>query len=111
MKSIATLTIFVAAAAALSGPGRVYEPQGALGACGVAIEDTDFVASLEPSVFGDGSHCGEQIVVTGSNGNTVNVTVQDSCEACRDNGLELTPSAFVLLEPLNEEEIEVTYTL
>ncbi|KAJ7023976.1 hypothetical protein C8F04DRAFT_1270776 [Mycena alexandri] len=115
MKSIASLPIFLAVAAAATTfanvPGRIFVPQGGRGACGSGIENTDFAATIQSNLFANGSHCGESVTVTAVNGNSVTVTVQDLCTGCRDNSIELTPSAFVLLEPLEDEEITVTYSL
>ncbi|KAJ7479734.1 RlpA-like double-psi beta-barrel-protein domain-containing protein-containing protein [Mycena latifolia] len=114
MKSIASLAAFiaVAAAATFAGvPGRIFVPEGGRGACGAGINNTNLAASLQPNIFDNGAHCGESITVTALNGNTVTVTVQDSCTGCRDNTIELTPSAFEVLAPLDSQETTVTYTV
>jgi hypothetical protein len=149
MKSIASLAVFVAVAAAAetfanvpgasryplvvtrSQPfsGRIFVPEGGRGACGSGIENTDFAASVQSNLFAGGALCGENITVTGMfrktlcrfsdslshfaavNGNSVTATVQDLCIGCRDNTIELTPAAFVLLEPLEDQEITVTYSV
>ncbi|KAJ7926929.1 hypothetical protein B0H13DRAFT_1599099 [Mycena leptocephala] len=131
MKSIASLAVFVAVAAAAetftnvpgesryplvvtrSQPfsGRIFVPEGGRGACGSGIENTDFAASVQSNLFAGGALCGENITVTAVNGNSVTATVQDLCIGCRDNTIELTPAAFVLLEPLEDQEITVTYSV
>ncbi|KAJ6578252.1 hypothetical protein B0H19DRAFT_1062773 [Mycena capillaripes] len=114
MKSIASLLVFVAVAAAATFagvPGRIFVPEGGRGACGLGIENTEFAASIQSSLFGTGALCGQNITVTAVNGNSVTVTVQDVCIGCRDNTIELTPAAFVLLEPLIEQEITVSYSV
>ncbi|KAJ7683844.1 hypothetical protein B0H17DRAFT_871564, partial [Mycena rosella] len=87
-----------------------FVPEGGRGACGNGIEDTDFAASIQSDLFANGTFCGQNITVTAVNGNSVIVTVQDLCIGCRDNTIELTPSAFVFLEPLIDQEISVTYS-
>ncbi|KAJ7847035.1 hypothetical protein B0H13DRAFT_1892900 [Mycena leptocephala] len=115
MKSIASLAVFVAVAAAAETfanvPGRIFVPEGGRGACGSGIENTDFAASVQSNLFAGGALCGENITVTAVNGNSVTATVQDLCIGCRDNTIELTPAAFVLLEPLEDQEITVTYSV
>ncbi|KAJ7123466.1 hypothetical protein C8R44DRAFT_735114 [Mycena epipterygia] len=110
MKSFASLAVFVAAAAAttLSGPARVYMPDGARGACGTAIQENSTTVALQPSNFNLGL-CGTEMTVSSANV-TITVTIEDSCAACRDNGIELPSLTFSQLVPIQSEEVTVTYT-
>ncbi|KAJ7730766.1 RlpA-like double-psi beta-barrel-protein domain-containing protein-containing protein, partial [Mycena metata] len=85
-----------------------FAPGGLPGACGFAIQDTDFVAALSPANFAGGDHCGTVFTVE-STGTSVTVKVGDECVECSGNGLDLTISAFEVLAPLSAGEVEVTY--
>ncbi len=75
------------------------------GSCGNWHSDDDFVAALGNSWMQGqykGPHCGRQIEVTnvGSNysvggvGNTIIVTVQDTCESCDESHVDFSVGAW-----------------
>ncbi|WP_328761123.1 RlpA-like double-psi beta-barrel domain-containing protein [Streptomyces sp. NBC_00272] len=99
-------------------PGKSYEgtadffsSNGVAGACGRAIKDSDFVAALDPTMFGTGNpapHCGKKVIVT-YKGKSIVATVLDASPTAQKHGLDLTPAAFKALAPLDQGTINITW--
>ncbi|KAJ7437604.1 hypothetical protein FB451DRAFT_1416781 [Mycena latifolia] len=108
-KSIASLATFVAVAVAqvqLEDSAHLFQPDGAVGACGNPIQDSDLA--------NNGTFCGLTIpVMMAKAPNTVvNVTVQDLCTTCVEKQIELTPSGFHALIGISPNNtIKVFYIL
>ncbi|KAJ6507703.1 RlpA-like double-psi beta-barrel-protein domain-containing protein-containing protein [Mycena vitilis] len=76
-----------------------YNPDGGLGACGWAIQNSDFAVAIGAGHWDNGAHCGRTMTVT-FNGATVQATVADLCPGCQgDNGIDLTPGAIGAIDP------------
>ena len=56
--------------------------------------------------------CGRSMVVTGPDGKTVTVTVADTCPGCAPGSVDLTPTAFQQLAPLEVGRLQgISWTL
>jgi expansin (peptidoglycan-binding protein) len=90
-----------------TGMATIYEPNGGYGSCGSILQNTDFVVALSQSGWMGTSapasgNCGRQIKATnigsddgvGGIGNSVVVTVQDTCPGCEATHLDLSTSAW-----------------
>ncbi|GMG31472.1 unnamed protein product [Ambrosiozyma monospora] len=95
-----------------SGRGTYYS----VGAdnCGTSSSDSDYVCAISHSLYETAvnsedisSYCGKKINVS-YGGKSITVTVVDSCEACGDNDLDFSPTAFSALadQSLGELNIE-----
>jgi hypothetical protein len=67
--------------------------------------DSDFIAALDTSVYGDtgvqSSYCGKTIRITWG-GNSVDVVVADACPTCDNaSSVDLSEAAFQALAPLS----------
>ncbi|KAL6903917.1 expansin module family protein [Trichoderma evansii] len=88
------------------GVATVYDQMGGYGSCGQKHADSDFIAALTPSWQGSSyppKYCGRKVFITnlGSNdgvggaGNTVTVTVEDTCPGCQSaDSIDLSRGAF-----------------
>ncbi|KAK0733774.1 RlpA-like double-psi beta-barrel-protein domain-containing protein-containing protein, partial [Lasiosphaeria miniovina] len=87
------------------GKSTVYEQDGNAGSCGHWNSDSDFVAALGNAWMNHeykGPQCGRQIEVrhVGSDygvdgeGNSIIVTVEDTCESCDSNHVDLSIAAW-----------------
>ncbi|KAJ7679217.1 RlpA-like double-psi beta-barrel-protein domain-containing protein-containing protein [Mycena polygramma] len=93
-----------------------YDPDGGLGACGWAIQNSDLAVAIGAGHWDNGAHCGHTMTVTcelaaffsspnninicSVNGATVQATVADLCPGCQgDNGIDLTPGAIGAIDP------------
>ncbi|KAJ6449066.1 hypothetical protein C8R45DRAFT_1131346 [Mycena sanguinolenta] len=103
-KSIASLAAFAAVAVAqvqLEDSAHLYQPDGAIGACGNPIQDSDLVLALPPNHWNNGAFCGITVPVMMAGtipsvgtpatckltnaeapNNMFNATVQDFCTTC-----------------------------
>ncbi|KAJ7189492.1 hypothetical protein GGX14DRAFT_580639 [Mycena pura] len=99
-KSIASLAAFAVAAIALEDSAHLFLPDGALGACGEPVLDTEFAAAIS-SVDFSLSLCGQTITVflgDETSSTKVDVVIKDNCTlACHKNQIELTQAAFDVL--------------
>ncbi|KAK4178271.1 hypothetical protein QBC36DRAFT_309359 [Triangularia setosa] len=88
-----------------SGIGTVYTQDGHAGSCGNHHDDTAFVAALGNAWMHSqyrASECGRQIQVTnkgshyhiGGEGNTITVTVQDTCASCDEGHVDFSLAAW-----------------
>jgi hypothetical protein len=82
-------------------------PTGALGSCGVSSPDSSMTVAMSPfwmTQHAPGPYCGRKIQVTntgpttdnsvGGAGNTIIVTVEDTCEGCDENHVDLSVAAW-----------------
>ncbi|KAJ6510744.1 hypothetical protein C8R45DRAFT_1088890 [Mycena sanguinolenta] len=113
MKFIAALSAFVAAAVAqtFTTNAEMFVPEGGRGVCGVGINNTDFAASIQTSLFSV-ALCNLSVTVTAANGLSVTATIMDECIGCRDDKIELTPVAFAVIGgSADVQGVPVTYSL
>ncbi|KAJ7199359.1 RlpA-like double-psi beta-barrel-protein domain-containing protein-containing protein [Mycena pura] len=91
-----------------SGPATFFIPGGATGACGGAIQNSDFAVALSSANYAGGAHCGQDVTVQ-FNGKSIVVRVADLCPGCASNGIDLTEGAFAALADVNLGVIEVNW--
>lgn len=82
-----------------------FTQNGVAGACGTVHSDSDFIAALDTSAYGDTSvqspYCGQTIRITWQ-GNSVDVVVADACPTCDNaSSVDLSEAAFQALAPLS----------
>ncbi|KAJ7159749.1 hypothetical protein C8R46DRAFT_852310, partial [Mycena filopes] len=65
-------------------------PNGAVGACGVAVQNADFATALSPADFANGANCGKEAFVSSIRGASISVLVTDLCTECTSGGVKLT---------------------
>ncbi|KAF7351099.1 Barwin-like endoglucanase [Mycena sanguinolenta] len=117
LKSFASLAAFAAVAVAqveLEDSAHLYQPDGAVGACGVPIQDSDLAIALPPNHRNNGTFCGIEVPVIMAKDPTVNFTgiVADECLTCVEKQIELTPAGFHALIGLSPNDtIQVFYIL
>ncbi|KAJ7864242.1 hypothetical protein B0H14DRAFT_2440751 [Mycena olivaceomarginata] len=96
-----------------TGIATYYYPNGGLGSCGWAIQNSDFAVALNPTDAAGGAHCGQTATVTyGST--TIHVVVADLCPGCQGaHGIDLTQGAMAALDPnwYNDGEVTVTWSV
>ncbi|KAJ7114511.1 hypothetical protein C8R44DRAFT_629958 [Mycena epipterygia] len=68
-----------------------YSPNGTVGACGVAIQNSDFAIALNTVDFGAGANCGKETF-----GATITAIVVDICTECAPGGVKLTTGVEAL---------------
>ncbi|KAF7344259.1 hypothetical protein MVEN_01717200 [Mycena venus] len=93
----------------VSGVAGLYSPDGAVGACGLAVQNTDLSVALGSDTFAGGALCGQSVNVQ-FNGITIEVLIVDRCVGCVDNDIDLTPSAIAVLDPSFESGGTITVT-
>ena len=82
-------------------------PGGALGSCGKDSPDSSFTVAISPfwmTQTSPGPFCNRKIILkntgpstdnsVGGKGNVVTVTVEDTCEGCDENHLDLSVAAW-----------------
>lgn len=88
-----------------SGRGTVYDQDGATGSCGQANPDSSIIAAISNAWMDNQSpsqYCGRQIRAqnvgsnsgTGGQGNTVTVTVADTCPSCGQGDIDFSVGAW-----------------
>lgn len=90
-----------------SGLATVYGQEGAPGSCGQYHSDSDFIGALTPTWQGSSyppAYCGRKVFITntgpgtdgvGGQGNTVTITVEDTCPGCPSpDSIDLSYGAF-----------------
>ncbi|GJJ09291.1 hypothetical protein Clacol_003513 [Clathrus columnatus] len=85
------------------GQATFFFQDSEIGACGQAHSDSDFIVSLQPEEYANGTHCGKTIAITDSNsGKTMNGVVADECPGCgaKDN-IDLSVGLFTQFEDLS----------
>ncbi|KXN90760.1 Papain inhibitor, partial [Leucoagaricus sp. SymC.cos] len=79
-----------------------------VGNCGAPSQRSDFIVALSTVQYNNGAHCWQHVKVR-YNGNTIDVTVVDSCPRCAQYGIDLSPGAFQALAPLGTGSIPVSW--
>ncbi|KAK4649048.1 uncharacterized protein QC761_115525 [Podospora bellae-mahoneyi] len=106
-----------------SGIGTVYTQDGRVGSCGTSHDDSAFVVALGNDWMHhryQASECGRQIQVTnkgsrhhvGGEGNTITVTVQDTCASCDAGHVDFSHAAWDALtdgSPPGQVDLEWTW--
>lgn len=97
-----------------SGDATYYDV--GLGACGVANDNSEFIAALNVDQFhefGSMSNgnpaCGKTATIH-YQGKSVTVTIQDKCPGCAHGDLDLSPSAFEQLSDKGAGRIKMTWS-
>ncbi|ORY41843.1 hypothetical protein BCR33DRAFT_698843 [Rhizoclosmatium globosum] len=85
-----------------------YNPAGGLGKCGNALQDSDYVVSMNPSQYAD-NLCGAAICVS-FNGKTVQGTLQDRCAGCAYGDIDVTPPMFTTVSSLDAGRINMQWS-
>ncbi|KIK05127.1 hypothetical protein K443DRAFT_374652 [Laccaria amethystina LaAM-08-1] len=101
------LALCVKGATAFSGPATYFTPNGIVGSCGTAIQNSDFSVALDIAQFGIGAPCGRSVQVS-YGGQSATVTVADKCPTCT-GGIGLTPAAFEYFATLESGSFEATW--
>ncbi|TFK78656.1 hypothetical protein K466DRAFT_668368 [Polyporus arcularius HHB13444] len=105
----------------MSGGDATFYTAG-VGSCGFTNTDADFIVAVDVATItsfpGAGANpnanpmCGRQLVVTGPDGNSVTVTVADTCPTCAPGSVDLTPTAFQQLASLDVGRLHgISWTL
>ncbi|KAJ3136726.1 hypothetical protein HK100_001480 [Physocladia obscura] len=95
-------------AAAFSGSMTYYNPDGGYGSCGNALQDSDYIVSMNPSQY-DVDICGSLICIT-YNGITVQGTLQDRCAGCSYGDIDVSPPIFTSFEPISVGRFNIEWT-
>jgi len=74
-----------------SGQGTFFEP--GLGNCGWESKAGDSIVALAMGRYGSGGNCGQWVEIH-YEGKTKYGKVVDSCEACGQNDLDMSPTLF-----------------
>ncbi|KAK9388315.1 RlpA-like double-psi beta-barrel-protein domain-containing protein-containing protein [Lipomyces mesembrius] len=98
-----------------SGDGTFYST--GLGSCGITSADTDYIVAVSHVLMDANSNgnpntnplCGKTITAYRDT-SSVTVTVVDTCEACAEYDLDLSPSAFDQLGQESEGRIPITWS-
>jgi len=93
------------------GFATFFYQNGVAGACGTVHQDTDFVAAMDSIRYGDGSLCGKKVeIINLANGNSVTVTIEDSCPTCNnDKSIDLSVAAFKALDNLSVGQLNIKW--
>lgn len=92
-----------------SGEARYYElDTGAQTTCGGFHKSTEMICALGISAFGTGEHCGKSLVIH-HGGKQVTCMVDDKCQSCTANSLDVSPAVFQALAPLSEGVLKVDW--
>jgi len=94
-----------------AGIATYYDFADGSGAClfDPTPDDLD-VAALNADQFEQAAYCGACARVTGPNG-TVTVRIVDLCPDCGSGHLDLSPSAFEKIAPLEAGRVDTTWSL
>ncbi|KAI4146037.1 MAG: hypothetical protein LQ340_006065 [Diploschistes diacapsis] len=84
------------------GEATYYYQGGAAGSCGNYNSDQAYIAALSTYWMDQGTFCGRTIDITNNGGGddnngvgqTITVTVADTCEGCDENHIDLSVGAF-----------------
>ncbi|PBK90467.1 hypothetical protein ARMGADRAFT_1082722 [Armillaria gallica] len=72
------------------------------------MQNSDHIVTLSSNQYDRGGHCWKYIGVH-YKAKFVNATIGDLCPGCGHNGIDLSPSAFDKLAPLDDGCIQVTW--
>ncbi|KAG7091843.1 hypothetical protein E1B28_008246 [Marasmius oreades] len=106
------------ASTTFNGDATFYAPS--LGACGITNTANELVAAVAATIFDNfpgatgnpntNPICGVRAVVTFQD-KSVTVLIVDRCEGCGTTGINLSPTAFQFLAPLELARIPVQWTI
>ncbi|KAK0497532.1 riboflavine-aldehyde-forming enzyme [Armillaria luteobubalina] len=105
---ILTLALSIGMVDTLTGDATWYNPDGNFGACGAALQNSNYIVALSSDQYAGGAHCWKHIGVN-YNGKFMDATIGDLCPGCGTNGIDLLSSAFQVLTPLDARRIQVTW--
>ena len=77
-----------------------FTQNGVAGACGTVHQDSDMIAAIDESRYGNSGQksalCGRKVkILNPANGKSVTVTIADDCPTCKNsNSIDLSVSAF-----------------
>jgi len=97
------------------GVATFFYQNGVAGACGQVHSDSDYIAAIDQTRYGDSgavsSLCGTQVIITNNNnGKTVTVTIADDCPTCdNENSIDLSLGAFTQIATEEEGEVPITW--
>ncbi|PPR02569.1 hypothetical protein CVT26_011957 [Gymnopilus dilepis] len=84
-----------------------------LGNCGITNSDDEPIVAISKALYDEngGSDCGKTIEITNTQtGQTATGIVEDSCPGCGEGDIDLSPSLFEQLAPLDQGVIQVTWS-
>jgi len=89
------------------GIGTFFTQNGNEGACGDTNPDSAIICALQTSVYDNGAHCGQYVLITNTKtGKTIPVRVADECPTCDNSqSIDLSTGAFQALGGTVEEGI------
>ncbi|BGP19774.1 hypothetical protein JCM10213v2_007891 [Rhodosporidiobolus nylandii] len=91
---------------------RFSQQKGNPGACGEVNSDDALICALYTPVYASGSHCGETIKLsrTDGKGGEVDVVVADECPTCEGDGyIDLSTGAYLKLGTKDEGVFPVSW--
>jgi len=97
------------------GFATFFYQNGVAGACGVVHQDSDLIAAIDQSHYGDSGAvsplCGKSVKITNTdNQKTVTVTIVDDCPTCpTDNSIDLSTGAFQMIAAESTGEVPITW--
>lgn len=97
------------------GIATFFFQNGVAGACGKVHSDSDFIAAIDQSRYGNpgevSSLCGQQVVITNTKTQaTVTVTIEDDCPTCKNgNSIDLSVGAFTQIGTQEEGEVDIVW--
>nr|GAT43309.1 predicted protein [Mycena chlorophos] len=99
-----------------NGTASVYNPNGAIGACGTTVQNSDHVVAIGLDNWDNGAHCGETLTVQYTLGGTsIQLLVVDKCMGCsaNDDAIALTSASMELVDAdyVSGESIPVIWGL
>ncbi|KAJ3850358.1 barwin-like endoglucanase [Lentinula lateritia] len=108
-RSIQTREVFT------GGNATYFLQNGVAGACGTVHSDSDFIAAMDQTRYGDSGDvsplCGKYVKITNIlNQKTVTVQVADDCPTCNnENSIDLSQGAFTQIATIDEGEVPITW--
>ncbi|PPQ73613.1 hypothetical protein CVT26_010521, partial [Gymnopilus dilepis] len=84
-----------------------------LGNCGIWNTDDQPIVAISKALYDQdgGNDCGKSIQITNiQNGNTATGIIEDSCPGCGQGDIDLSPSLFQQLAPLDQGVVQVSWT-
>lgn len=94
--------------ASYSGQMTYFYP--GLGACGETNNNNDAVAAVSSAVYASGGGC-NKVATIHYNGKTTTARVVDLCPSCATGNIDVSPTVFQALSPLDAGRIDVTWEL
>ncbi|KAJ6484777.1 hypothetical protein C8R45DRAFT_931221 [Mycena sanguinolenta] len=99
-------------------PAAYYDPDGGVGACGNALQSSDFIVALGEGNWDGGAHCGQTLMLkfipsAAGQGNTLRVGMQGFFPRCWGaDGIDLSEGAMAALDPnyMNDGVISVVWS-